>query len=73
MSKATKKYEFKLPPKYFIEEELVKHLLEAQQYRFQNAMEMKKELLEVQTNLSESKSVWDRFSLRLRKNNQQQN
>jgi len=56
--KATSKYEFKLPPKYFEGEELINHLFEAQQQRFQTSLEMKMALIEVQKNLPESKSFW---------------
>ena len=58
IQKATTKYAFKLPPKYFNEDELVKHLSEAQQQRFQNAREMKDALLLVRKNLPESKSFF---------------
>ena len=61
IQKATSKYEFKLPPKYFKEEELLQHLSEALQQRFQNAMEMKNAITEVQKNLSESKSFLKTF------------
>jgi serine/threonine protein kinase len=57
IQKATTKYAFTLPPKYFHEDELVKHLSEAQQQRFQNATEMKDALIDVQKNLPNQKSL----------------
>ena len=59
--KATNKYQFPLPPRFFNNEILADLLYEAQKQRFQTANEMKDALLKTKENTKEKISFWKKM------------